>query len=78
VSCGNPENGTLSKIVFIDTTYQAVATYECAVKTEYVSGNDTRYCQLDRTWSDYPLICKGVVQESHYFRPGAMKCTVIL
>ena len=60
VDCGQPEIGSSARVSQSGTVFGSVATYTCLTGYEPDSGNLTRICQLDGSWSGQALNCSGM------------------
>ncbi len=57
VSCGTPSEGTHCSRAGNDFTFSKKVTYSCDTGYEVLSGDDTRTCQANKTWTGQPIIC---------------------
>ena len=58
VSCATPAAGDNSYVSGSDFVYEDTATYQCNHGYEADTGDVTRSCQADASWSGTPLNCR--------------------
>ena len=65
IDCGNPSSSEFVTLSLTNTTYGSEATYNCFNKYHIKSGNLTRYCLSDGTWSGtVPYCARGETSDS--------------